>query len=194
MRSRLLLSLLMSLGCSPSVGLPETEPASPAPAPEAPAPVVERTAAPEAPETCPALADADAAASAYDRGVAKLDESRAGEHYLSEPFEAAIVLLREAAEGGHLQAQSLYGRTLFSVRFSKQKPVPEEQEDYVSAVAFLRIAATAGDAEAEAYMPGITAVIEAPLEMPLTSLPKPWVAEAFRRGDAWIDCYGESSR
>lgn len=192
MRSTLLLSLMLSLACRPEIGMPRAESEdAPQPPPEPPAQVRSEPAEPPPAEDCKVSADPEAVAQAYAHGVAKLEESREGEHHRTEPFEAAIASLREAAEGGHLQAQSLYGRTLFGTRISNQAPTAEEREDYVSAVAFLRIAAAAGDAEAEGFLPGISAVLEAPLEMPLSALPKDWVEEAFRRADTWIDCNAE---
>jgi len=140
-------------------------------------------------EGCVPLAESDVVAQTYADGVARLEESRDGEHYLAEPFEAGIEALKIAANNGHLAAQSLYGRTLFGVRFTAQEPRPEEKEDYVSAIAFLRIAAKAGDVDAMDFLPGLTSEPQ-PLEAPLDSLPEGWVAEAFARADAWIECNG----
>lgn len=139
---------------------------------------------------CTTFVEADVVAEAYLRGVAKLDESRDGEHYRIQPFEAGVGALKVAASNGHLGAQSLYGRTLFGVMFTNDAPSAEEREAYVTAVLFLRVAAKAGESEAEGYLPGLTADSSAPLEPPLDSLPEGWVQEAFERADKWIECHG----
>lgn len=179
-------ALLQLIACRSDVAPSST--AAPSQSPPASSAVEERPAPPRR-EGCVPLVESDVAAQAYADGVARLEESRDGEHYRAEPFEAGIDALKIAAQNGHLEAQSLYGRTLFGARFTTQAPTPEEKEDYVSAVAFLRIAAMAGDADAAAFMPGLTSD-PAPLEAPLDSLPEGWVVEAFSRADTWIECNG----
>jgi len=118
-----------------------------------------------------------------------LEESKDGEHTRTEPFERAMVLLKRAAEEGHLEAQALYGTRLFRVRFSLQAPVPDEREDYVSALAFVRIAACRGHAEAAAFIPGLATLSEGgldALEPPLASLPREWLVEASDRANRWL--------
>ncbi len=184
MRAWLVTSLVSTLACRPEIAPPP--------------PQEQVVAEPRAKERarvgeddgCRPLVEPDVVAEAYARGVSKLDESRDGEHYAVAPFEAGIGSLKVAAQNGSLEAQSLYGRTLFGVRFTNQAPTPDEREDYTSAVAFLRIAAKAGDEDAQAYLPGLTTDASAPLEPPLDSLPEGWVQEAFGRADAWIECYG----
>ena len=166
-------------------------PPSPATTPPQPAtePLSRRQAASSEREGCVPLVESDVVAQTYAQGVAKLEASKDGEHYLAEPFEAGVDALKIAAQNGHMEAQSLYGRTVFGARFTAQAPTAAEREDYVGAIAFLRVAAKAGDADAAAYMPGLTGGPD-PLEAPLDSLPEGWVAEAFARADAWVDCYG----
>lgn len=145
--------------------------------------------APDGHERCTPLVEPEVVIETFARGVAQLEASRDGEHSRVGPFEAGIETLKIAAQNGHLEAQSLYGRTLFSARFMAQSPTPEEKEDYVSALAFLRIASKAGEEEAIGFLPGIEGDPSA-VEEPLVTLPDGWVDEAFARADAWIDCYG----
>lgn len=180
-----LVALVMAFGC-------RVEPTPSAPAkPESRAAAADPTVEPErdAEERCIPLVERDVVAEAFAKGAAQLEASRDGEHYRVQPFEAGIDTLRIAAQNGHLEAQSLYGRTVFSTRFMAQAPRPEEREDYVSAIAFLRIASKAGEEQANGFLPGIEGEASA-VEEPLDTLPEGWVGEAFARADAWIDCYG----
>jgi hypothetical protein len=192
MRTLIASSFAAVLGChSPSASTadaPEPAPSeSVAPAPE---PEPEPELGPEPSAECTPLVEPEVAAEAFARGQAKIEESRDGEHFQSDLFQHGIDVLEVAAKNGNLEAQSLYGRMLFGARFSKGAPTDEEKDDYVSALAFLRIAAKAGDEDAVGYVPGLLLEPASPPEMPLDSLPAGWVAEAFEMADAWIKCYG----
>jgi len=139
---------------------------------------------------CGASLNATLADSQYQTGLTRLADARDGEHFRSGPFDEAMTALRTAAENGHLAAQSLYGRTLFGALFSARAPVPEEREDYVSALTFLRIAIRAGEPRAKAFMPALAADGTAPVAAPLDTLPPDWLGDAIERSDAWIDCHG----
>ncbi len=139
---------------------------------------------------CRPLADARVVQEQYEIGLAKLEESRDGEHLRRQPFEAALVALRFAADNGHRSAQSLYGRSLFGALFASEAPRASQREDYVSALTFLRVAARAGDEPAARFIPGLAAEGEPPLEPPLDSLPPEWLAAAVARADAWVACHG----
>lgn len=188
MRTLYASAFVVVLGChSPSA----TSADAPEPAQsEAVAPVPQTKREAEPVSKCTPLVEPEVAADAFARGQAKIEESRDGEHLRSEPFEHGVDVLEVAAKNGSLKAQSLYGRTLFGARFSNGAPTDEEKDDYVSAVAFLRVAAKAGDEEAVGYLPGLLLEAGQPLEMPLGTLPPGWVAEAFEMADAWIECYG----
>jgi len=189
MGSALASTLAVVLGCQ-STSMSTSVPPDPSPsAVPAPSQEAEREAAAAAPG-CTPLVEAEVAAGEFARGQAKVGESREGEHLHSSPFESGVDMLRIAAANGNLKAQSLYGRALFGARFSGGAPTPEQKDDYVSAIAFLRVAAKAGDLDAEGYLPGLM-LDPAELPMPpLDSLPAGWVAEAFGQADAWIECYG----
>lgn len=139
---------------------------------------------------CRPLADARVVLEQYEIGLAKLEESRDGEHLRRQPFEAALVALRFAADNGHRSAQSLYGRSLFGALFASEAPRASQREDYVSALTFLRVAARAGDQPAARFIPGLAAEGAPSLEPPLDSLPAAWLAAAFARADAWVACHG----
>ncbi|MCX4241114.1 SEL1-like repeat protein [Paraliomyxa miuraensis] len=155
----------------------------------------DHTSAPAANEgaaapSCAELPPAESAQAAAEQGMQRLEQSRDGEHYLSGPFEEAMAQLRTAAEQGHREAQSLYGRTLFEVRFLAQAPTPEEREDYVAAFTFLRIAALRGDPAVDGYLPGLGDPQPLVTEEPLSQLPAEWLAEAWANADAWMTCHG----
>lgn len=69
-----------------------------------------------------------------------------------------------------------------------------EVEVRVMSVLFSRVAAKAGEPEAEGYRPSLTANSAAALEAPLDSLPEGWVQEAFERVDSWIERHGLPTR
>lgn len=143
---------------------------------------------PAASSDCIPLVEADVVAETYAKGAAQLEGARDGEHMKEAPLRAAMDTLKIAAENGSVPAQSLYGRTLFGTLFTAGAPEESQREDYVSAVAFLRLAAKAGDEAAANFMPGL--LDGPPLQMPLDSLPEGWVEDAFERADAWIACHG----
>ncbi|MCH9680110.1 MAG: hypothetical protein K0V04_01650 [Deltaproteobacteria bacterium] len=140
-------------------------------------------------DDCVSLVEVEVVEDAFDRGVAKLEQSREGEHYRSEPFEEAMGALKFAGDNGHLAASSLYGRTLFSVMFVAAAPTEERREDYVSALTALRVAALRGDIEAQQYVPGLMGPKIVGSEPPLNDLPGPWVTEATERAEAWLTCH-----
>lgn len=142
---------------------------------------------------CAALEAASVADEAYARGKSKLAEAYDGEHYLEAPFDEAMAALRLAAEQGHRAAQSLYGRTLFSVRFTNQAPVPEEEGDYVAAFTFMRIAALRGDPDAQDYVPGLTAPAPPLTDEPLDQVPAAWLTRSYARADAWMSCHAAAA-
>ena len=187
MRTLLASTFVVVLGCHS----PAASSTADAPEPalrEAVTPVQE--AEPEASAKCTPLVEPEVAAEAFARGQAKVEESRDGEHLRSDLFQHGVDVLAVAAKNGNLKAQSLYGRMLFGARFSKGAPTDEEKDDYVSAIAFLRVAAKAGDEDAVGFLPGLLLDPGAALEVPLETLPPGWVAEAFEMADAWIECYG----
>jgi len=142
----------------------------------------------------PGCATPEEAERDYARGVARLDEARDGEHLRTRPFEEAMALLRRAAETGNLPAQSLYGRTLFATRFAAESPRPDQRDDYVSALAFLRLAARRGDAEAARFLPALAADEVSASEPPLDGVPEDWLRAALARADAWTACGDGSTR
>ncbi|MBV1857526.1 MAG: hypothetical protein KUG77_03875 [Nannocystaceae bacterium] len=188
MRALTWVPLFAVLACRPELASPPTAVLPPDPVIEDASPPAAEQAA--APDGCTPFVEEDVVLEAYLRGVAKLDESRDGEHYRAQPFDVGVGALKVAATNGHLKAQSLYGRTLFGVMFSRGAPSSEEREAYVTSVVFLRVAAKAGESQAEGYLPGLTADSDAALEPPLGILPEGWVEEAFERADKWIQCHG----
>ena len=108
-----------------------------------------------------------------------------------------LALLAEAAEQGHLGAQSLLGRTAFGDLMTTGQG-PELTEDYVHALKYLRAAALRGDEATLDWIPGIgTAQVlddgsfEPPLEPPLADLEPEWVRRAWRAADALVRCAEE---
>ena len=142
-------------------------------------------AAPEAGAAC-----AEQAAAHLARGRALLDQSRDGEHYRAEGFEAAVAELRAAAESGSRDAQSLYGRTLFASLFARSAPVPAERDAYVSALVALRRAGLAGDEKARAFLPSWATDAPALDAPPLDALPRAWLDQAIADAAAPIACPG----
>jgi hypothetical protein len=142
------------------------------------------------PEDCAPLAEAGVAEENYELGVRRLEEARDGEHFLSGPFADAMDKLEIAARNGHLEAMSLYGSTQFGTMFTNDAPQADEREQYVWSIAFLRIAALAGDETALSYMPGLTAKKPDTSVEPLSEVPEDWVQDAFAEADLWIACNG----
>jgi TPR repeat protein len=144
---------------------------------------------------CPKL-DADAAERAFVEGRRMLEESRDGEYFVAEPFGRAMARLLKAAEGGQLEAQYLYGITLFGAMFTNQAPQANERDDYVRALKLLRVAAKRGHAGARDAIPGLAELRpgdDPPAEPPLDQIPKKWLQEAVEGADAWIACYGDAA-
>ncbi len=131
---------------------------------------------------------AEQAAAGLERGRALLDESRDGEHYRVDGFDAAMAELRGAAEQGSRDAQSLYGRTLFGSLFSHSGPAPSERAAYVSALVALRRAGRAGDEEARAFLPGWSAASPSTSSPPLDALPSAWLDEAIAEAEMPVRC------
>lgn len=139
--------------------------------------------------TCAPLGDATEASELHARGVERLEAAREGEHYRVEPFAEGMEALRRAAELGHHEAQSLYGRRSFESMFLVESPRPEEREAYVTALAYIRIAGRRGDPGAADYLPGL--LTEPDLtEPPFSEIPREWIREAIARADAWLSCHG----
>lgn len=139
---------------------------------------------------CVSFVESEVVDERYRTGLAKLEESRDGEHFRQVPFEEAMGALQFAANNGNVAAQSLYGRTMFAVMFQQSAPEVDQREDYVAALAFLRVAAKAGEQMAAGYMPGLTDDVPPTSEPPLEALPAPWVHAAYEMADRWIDCHG----
>lgn len=119
------------------------------------------------------------------------------EHPRTEDWEAGMRTLEEAAHHGHLEGQYRFGILLFGQLFTDHAPEPGERDSYVSALFFVRIAALRGHARAASSLPGIALrKLESgtALEEPLSSLPRDWVADAFRSADFWMECHGERLR
>ncbi len=146
--------------------------------------------APPADPDCVSFVEPEVIAERYETGAKKLEDSRDGEHFRKAEFEEAMGALQFAAKNGHVAAQSLYGRTMFSVMFQGSAPEVDQRDDYVSALAFLRVAAKAGEEAAAGYLPGLTDDVPPTSEPPLESLPAPWVHAAYEMADAWIECHG----
>lgn len=177
---------LALVACRPNHDAAPPEP-TPTTSEGEPPPSTKAAAAP-----CEPLGPRQAADAAAERGMAKLQEAREGEHYRAGPLQEAMAALRDAAEQGHLGAQSLYGKTMFETRFLAQAPAPEEREDYVAAFTFLRIAALRGDPAVQDYVPGLTADAPPVHDEPLSQLPVAWLTEAYARADAWMACHGQA--
>jgi hypothetical protein len=150
--------------------------------------------APVADPDCVSFVEKSVVEQRYATALVKLEESRDGEHYRTGPFEEAMGALAFAADNGHLEAQSLYGRTMFGVMFTSDAPQPDQRDEYVAALAFLRVAAKAGEDQAAGYLPGLTDATPPTSEPPLDSLPAGWVQEAYQRADLWIACHGLPKR
>ena len=180
--------MLVMLGCRPAPTPAATEPAASVDTPTRTEADAQTTTAP--PATCPELAPRSEAEAAFEAGRTELEQSRSGDHFVTEKFEPAIAKLRIAAEANHAPARALLGGTLFGTMFTNDAPQPSERDAYIEAIACLRTAAIAGDPSASAFMPGLTAAQPPLHEMPLSEVPADWVAEAWRRADAWLACYG----
>jgi hypothetical protein len=178
------LVLIACRGSSPSV-----EPTPHAAEPRRPEPAV-RTGGFETAPQCPAIASRLDAEAAYQDGLAQLEASRDGDHFIIEPFEGAMARMREAAAAGHARAQAVMGSTKFGVMFLKADPQPGQREAYIDAMMWLRTSALVGEPDALGFMPGLDGDSPPLDEMPLSDVPAEWVHEAWRRADAWIACYG----
>lgn len=180
--------LLALTGCSKNGGTPSqtTTPGEVGPAPE----TSETATDPNASE-CVSLVEAEVAQEAYERGMAKLEEARDGEHFVAEPYELAMAALETAAKQGHLQAQKTFGTMNFSSMFMRSAPEPEQEEAYVVSLSFILIAAARGDAEMGEYLPGLGTETKFE-EPPLDQVPMEWITEARARADAWMTCHGEA--
>jgi TPR repeat protein len=179
----------------PTGTTPSTEPANvvSAPAREAEAAPSEETTTPET--ACPDKADPAEGQRDYQQGLAFLEQSREGEHYLREPYEKAISLLESAARKGHLEAQARFGSVQFGNMMTNDAPQPKDEESYVSALTFLRVAALRGHAEATSYVPGLDALgldekgnLRKPVPEPLDQFPPAWIRRVVVESDAWMAC------
>jgi hypothetical protein len=140
---------------------------------------------------CEPLPSHDEVRALFGAAREELAASREGEHFVTAKFEPAIARVRSAAEGGHREAQALYGSTMFGMMFVNDAPSPDQREDYVAAISFLRLAALGGDEDAAGFLPGSTADQPDRSEMPWSEIPAEWLTEAWARADAWMRCYGK---
>lgn len=190
MRSLCLGLFVALVGCQPSTSTVSPEPTEPTATPDTSADEQADPATTD--DDCPSLVEDDVANEAYERGVALLEEARDGEHYRAEPFEQGLGALLTAAEQGHRGAQSLYGRRRFESLFMAQAPTEAERDDYVAALAFIRVAALRGDEDAAGYLPGIADAPD-PSMPPYDSFAPEWIEQAVAKADAWIKCHGEAA-
>lgn len=148
------------------------------------------------PSGCPERPSTDEAHAAFARGRDALKSARAGnEHIPVEVFDAAVADLRIAAQGGHIDAQSMLGAEVFGALFTMDAPQPADREAWVEAIMYLRMAALAGDSHALAFAPGISAATPPPREEPpWNEIPADWLGDAWRRADATLACDGLPSR
>jgi hypothetical protein len=99
-----------------------------------------------------------------------------------------LALVREAADSGDLEAQSLYGRVLFGDLMTTGQ---EEslRDQYIEAIYFLRLATRRGDAATIAFMPDLEKVramptgFYPPLPPPLSDLDEDWVRAGIQKAD-----------
>jgi TPR repeat protein len=103
-------------------------------------------------------------------------------------------LLRRAAHAGSLSAQQRYGQTLFGDLMTTGSE-PELEDDYVEAIAFLRVAARRG---ADEYLPGLSRLqlsedgsLQPAADPPLSDLPPGWVVRGIREGDELMHCFDD---
>ncbi len=127
---------------------------------------------------------------AFAQGRRLLEESREGEHHRQEGFAEAQDALYRAALGGHLEAQYLYGSSVFSATL--------QHDDFdggsafrapmVRALTFLRLAALRGYEPALQYMPDLDAAKLSGEEPPLSEVPESWLEEASAEADRRFAC------
>jgi hypothetical protein len=170
---------LLAASLVPGLGCATPPPRTPAIAPESP---------PAAPK-CEAI-DLARGAAAFERAQAFLEHLRHEEHPRTEVFEGGVRDLEEAAQHGSLEGQHRFGSVVFGFSFTDHAPEAADENDYVRAFTFMRIAALRGHARVLASFPGLDAKSLAGLrfEEPLDTLPRPWLAKAFERADAWMAC------
>ena len=132
----------------------------------------------------------------YEEGVRLLEASRDGDYYLAVPYGQAMTHLRRAAEGGHLEAQYLFGARAFGNMFTAEAPRAEQEQDYVMALAFLVVAGRRGHEKARSFIEGLPDLglddsgrVNGALPEPLDSLPDGWVARALEEADALGECH-----
>lgn len=161
------------------------------PAPARPAPVDE----PPTPKlVCPKL-DLAAGKEALPRGLRFADHLRTEEHPKADVWEAGMKDLRTAAENGEVEAQFRFGITLFGFLFTDHAPEPTDENQYVDALAFVRIAALRGHTRARAALKGIgEQPIPKTLEQPLSDVPRPWLDAAAKKAKDWLECAPEELR
>lgn len=203
-RSMGLTLMVVCLGCggaqgpaAPAASAPETAPANVVSTPERAAESSPK-AAPTAPEiACPAPGDPAEAQREYEQGMALVAQSRDGDHYLREPYEKAMALLESAARKGHVESQARYGALQFGNMMTNDAPQPKEEEDYVRAMKWLRVAALRGSASAKSYVPGLTSMalddegkLAKPVEQPLDQFDPAWLRRVILESDAWMECEG----
>lgn len=99
-----------------------------------------------------------------------------------------LALLREAADSGDRDAQSLYGRVLFGdLMTTGQEEALRDQ--YIEAIYFLRLAIRRGDAATLAFLPDLEQVralptgFYPPLPAPLSDLDEDWVRAGIQKAD-----------
>lgn len=188
---------LATVSCSG--GAPAAEPSQPPTVPvsttTASATVPPVPPEPSAQSACPERSDPYGAARSFEAAQALLATARDGEHHRAEPYAKAMALLEQAAAQGHLDAQFRYGSLQFSTLFMGQAPRAEQQGEYVAALTYLRLAALRGHDEARRYIPGLDALtldasgqLTPPTEMPLSTIPEPWLRQAVVRSDELAAC------
>jgi hypothetical protein len=171
------------------------EPPNTTSTPEPPFSAPEETPPPVTQTPCPSPGDADEAKAHFEQAEKLLAESRDGDHYLAGPLGKSMALFRSAAAKGHLEAQYRYGSVKFSDMFQSEAPTAKQEEDYVRALTYLRLAALRGHEKAKSYIEGIATLtvdgagkVSKPIPEPLNALPQPWLRRVIVESDALAGC------
>lgn len=153
-----------------------------------------------APISCAHFAPQDEAPAQFEEGK-RLIESCGEQCMKSEEGgnerSRGLEILKRAALSGHLEAQSLYGRTLFGDLMTTDSEV-ELAAEYVEALYFLALSAQRGDSNVRDNLPQLVdlrvdavGALSEELSAPLSGLEEQWVKDAVRRAQTDVVCFGE---